>query len=48
MYFCANCIIMADIDNNDDNIIEENNLNFEHLDTEENLTTDDLIKSGEA
>ncbi|MDE5585660.1 MAG: DNA gyrase/topoisomerase IV subunit A, partial [Muribaculaceae bacterium] len=37
---------MADIDNNDDNIIEENNLNFENLDNEQ--TTEFLIENGKA
>ncbi len=38
---------MADIDNNDDNIIEENNLNFENLDNEGMPETEFLVENGE-
>ncbi|MDE5998142.1 MAG: DNA gyrase/topoisomerase IV subunit A [Muribaculaceae bacterium] len=38
---------MADIDNND-NIIDEEDLNFEDQNTEENPTTEELFESGEA
>ncbi|MDE6510489.1 MAG: hypothetical protein K2L00_00115, partial [Muribaculaceae bacterium] len=37
---------MADIDNNDDNIIEEDNLDFERLENE--ATTEFLVEGGEA